>query len=58
MIVISDSSNVHLNRDPNNITVTNDFCPQYLVLLIRHRLFKILQEVYSDQIIPFLEWPK
>lgn len=57
-ILISDSCNVHLSRDSNSLTLTNDFCPQNLVLLIRHQLFIILQQVYSDKLIPFLEWPK
>ena len=56
-IVISDSCNVHLSRDSNSITLTNDFCPQNLVIWIRHKIFIILQEVYSNEIIPFLEWP-
>lgn len=57
-ILISDSCNVHLSRDSNSLTLTNDFCPQNLVLLIRHQLFIILQQVYSEKLIPFLEWPK
>ena len=57
-ILISDSCNVHLSRDSNSITLTNDFCPQNLVLWIRHKLFILLQEVYSEKVIPFLEWTK
>ena len=57
-ILISDSCNVHLSRDSNSITLTNDFCPQNLVLWIRHKLFILLQEVYSREVIPFLEWSK
>ncbi len=57
-ILISDSCNVHLSRDANSISLTNDFCPQNLVLWIRHKLFILLQEVYSKNVIPFLEWTK
>lgn len=58
VVLISDSCNVYLSRDSNSLTLTNDFCPQNLVLLIRHQLFIILQQVYSNKLIPFLEWPK
>lgn len=57
IIIISDSSNVHLSTDLNSITLTNDFCPQNIVMYVRHLLFEALQEVYSDKIIPFLEFP-
>lgn len=57
-ILISDSCNVHLSRDANSISLTNDFCPQNLVLWIRHQLFIILQQVYSSKVIPYLEWSK
>ncbi len=57
-ILISDSCNIHLSRDFNSVTLTNDFCPQNLVLFIRHKLFIILQEVYSNKVVPYLEWCK
>lgn len=58
IIVLSDSCNVNLSRDANSITMTNDFCPQNLVLFIRNELFKILQQVYSHKEINFSEWPE
>ena len=48
MIVVSDSANVGLSRSVNNITMTNDFCPQNLVLFIRHELYQKLQDIYEN----------
>ena len=48
VILISDSANVGLSRSVNNITMTNDFCPQNLVLFIRHELFQVLQDTYEN----------
>ena len=63
IILISDSANVLLSRDTTHISATNDFCPQNLVLFIRHELIKILKDVYDSKnllknIDKYPEFPK
>ena len=62
VIVLSDSSNVLTSALNKNITATNDFCPAYIVMFIRHKLFQILHRVFGNDTAKdtskFNEFPK
>jgi hypothetical protein len=47
MILISDSTAVHLSTDNESVSLTNDFCPQNLIMYVRQLTIEALQEVYS-----------
>lgn len=57
IILICDSSNILISKDYNSISITNDFCPSYMVLFIKHHLMYGLQKIFSDTVIPYLEFP-
>ena len=57
IVVLCDSSTVNISKDPNSISLTNDFTPQHMVLYIRHKFYQVIEEVYgSNQ--KFTEFPK
>ena len=50
-IIISDSSNLLISKQSKDISITNDFCPQHIVLFIRHRLSLLFSKLYGKKII-------
>lgn len=57
IVVLCDSSTVNISKDPNSISLTNDFTPQHIILYIRHKFYQVIEEVYgSNQ--KFTEFPK
>ena len=60
MVLISDSTAVHLSTDNESVSLTNDFCPQNLIMFVRQLTFEALQEVYSlkKEQIEFMQFPE